>query len=123
MKLNYTRDQMCFNLCILLHRDKETSAYEQVVRKMALALRSLELEGSFKRIASTKYGYAVLHGTAARVCEINSVLGSRPRTRTARHAISTVSNMYEVKKIIKELVGNPELQLDMVTNAEPSLTN
>ncbi|KAI8807145.1 nitrogen permease regulator 2 [Cladochytrium replicatum] len=53
-KRNYTRDQLRFNLCFLFHKDKDTTAYEQVVRKMALALRSLELESSFIHNATTK---------------------------------------------------------------------
>ncbi|KAI9091758.1 nitrogen permease regulator 2 [Phlyctochytrium arcticum] len=50
----YERNALLFNLCFVFEQGRETGSYEQVVRKMARVLRSLEVESEFLYNPSTK---------------------------------------------------------------------
>ncbi|KAJ3408488.1 Nitrogen permease regulator 2 [Chytridiales sp. JEL 0842] len=50
----YKRNALLFNLCFVFNKGADTSSYEQVVRKVARVLRSLEEESEFLNNAETK---------------------------------------------------------------------
>ncbi|KNC99135.1 nitrogen permease regulating protein NPR2 [Spizellomyces punctatus DAOM BR117] len=50
----YERNALLFNLCFVFEKDANTISYEQVVRKMARVLKSLEVESEFLSNANTK---------------------------------------------------------------------
>lgn len=56
MDQKYERNALLFNLCFVFEKDAATAAYEQVVRKMARVLKSLEVESEFLYNQETKRG-------------------------------------------------------------------
>ncbi|KAJ3107571.1 Nitrogen permease regulator 2 [Phlyctochytrium planicorne] len=50
----YERNALLFNLCFVFDKDANTTSYEQIVKKMARVLRSLEVESEFLCNAVTK---------------------------------------------------------------------
>ncbi|KAJ1565567.1 Nitrogen permease regulator 2 [Nowakowskiella sp. JEL0078] len=52
--LKYPRNELKFNLCFVFDQSADTVAYEQIVKKMARVLRSLEEESEFIFNPSTK---------------------------------------------------------------------
>ncbi|KAI8841351.1 nitrogen permease regulator 2 [Chytridium lagenaria] len=50
----YERNALIYNLCFVFEKDADATSYEQIVRKMARVLRSLEVESEFLHNSVTK---------------------------------------------------------------------
>ncbi|KAJ3295788.1 Nitrogen permease regulator 2 [Borealophlyctis nickersoniae] len=50
----YERNALLFNMCFVFEKDADAGSYEQIVRKMARVLRSLEVESEFLYRPTTK---------------------------------------------------------------------